>query len=195
MTDASQNLSEPGLMANAHGASILVRALHGGAQGNLQLKTIVKTLQRLPPAHARAIPEIVLGDTVGRGRVSQGGNTVAQGNRVVRIELTYWCLVHRLTIQGWCSTLLHETGHVATHAFGAGNLVTDRDLARISYTGVNRDTRYERFAVAYQRYIENPISFARGEQVAARAIEREFRRLQTRHGSDQIPLGWQWQFP
>ena len=38
-------------MANAHGASILVRALHGGAQGNLHLKTIVKTLQRLVLSH------------------------------------------------------------------------------------------------------------------------------------------------
>lgn len=195
MTDASENLSRPGLAADAHGVSITVRALASGAQGRLQLGIIEKTLQRLPSAHVHAIPEIVLGDTVGHGRVSQGGNTVATGNTINRVELTYWCFEHRLTPEGWCNCLFHEAGHVATHAFGAGNRVTDQQLAHIRYTGVNRDTRYERFAVAYQRYFENPRRFALEEQTAARAIEGELQRLQARHGAGHIPQGWVLQFP
>lgn len=194
MTDSSENLTRPGVAADAHGVSILVRALSSGAQGTSQLRIVEKTLQRLPPAHVHAIPEIVLGDTVGHRVVSQGGNTVETGNRVVRVELTYWCFEHRLTPEGWCNCLFHEAGHVATHAFGAGNRVTDQELAHIRYTGVNRDTRYERFAVAYQRYFENPRQFALDEQAAARAVERELQRLQSLHGAGHIPAGWQLQF-
>ncbi len=195
MTDANENLSAPGEPCFIHGRRMLVRAPRDGAEGRRHLTIILNTLMRLPRAHVQKIPVIVFGDTVGGGSVSTGGNTRNRGRDIIYVQLTYSALQHSLIINGYSRALMHETGHVATHAFGIGNRVRESELRGITYTGNNRNSRFERFADAYRMYMVSPYDFARRLPNACRAVERELRRAGGREQGHTPLFFRRWLFP
>jgi hypothetical protein len=157
-----------------------------------ELSTIRRTLERLPASHLRAIPRIVIADTIANGNRTTGGNSIDEAraehlSRIVpfrelhdtglrqqaRLEVTRAAL--NGAGDGLSSTLLHETGHFVDWHYRLSGRISPDQLGDIRYGGVNRagssDPRGpvpERFADAYSAHFRGRLH----DRAARATVER-----------------------
>ncbi len=173
----------------------------GASAGELQ--TITHTLERLPPEHLRAIPRIVVADTIGHGSADSGGawlpesairhyergapgiaaGYTADGWRnLPRLEFSRESLNREEVMESHVSnTVLHETGHAVDARYELTRGMTQDDLGNVRYGGSHTDGSdprgpvTERFADAYMSYYLG--GFDRRDPAAFRTVEEAIARV------------------
>jgi hypothetical protein len=117
-----------------------------------ELETIRATLEQLPRSHVAQVPEVVVGDTAGRGPSVALTHSALEGRRL-------------------CGALMRAVAEVAARVFHLTLGVSPDDLGRVPGVGV-----WDRFSVAYGRYHQNREQLRQCDPVAFATLERVLRR-------------------